>query len=330
MGAIVNLGLFNTQVMTAAINRMPNMYIDPNIQPMFRFVAETSKTAMFEVRDQKLVLLNTKPWGGVGTVVTGSSRKRVPILIPHTPAEGLVTASDVSGIAAFGSTTTLETVTERVMDVNLTTKNILDQTTAYRQLSAIKGVVMDGDGTTVLQDLYSLFGVTQTTVNFDLSNTATDVKAKCAQVRRLIAKNVMGDRVTGVRCIVSTEFMDLLKDHKSVKELYANWYAAATLSGASTDEFSFGGITFVESVAEVGGLRFVAAGEGHAYPLGTVDTFLEVAAPAETVDWVNTRAQRYYSQTEILPFGAGLQVKSETNVLPICARPAALVKVTAS
>lgn len=329
MGATVNLGLFNPQYMTTAINRMPNVY-DLGLQSMFRFVGETSPVAMLEVRDQKLSLIPTKPYGGLATVVTGSGRSRVPIAIPHTPAEGLVNASDVSGISAFGSTSVMETVADRVLDVTNTIKRDIDQTMEFRRLSALKGVVMDSDGSTALQNLYTLFGISQATLDFDLSNTATDVKAKCSTLYDTISQNLLGDRMTGVRCIVSKEFFDKLKDHKSVKELYTGWVAAATLAGAATEEFTFCGITFVKSVAQVGGMRFVAINEGHAYPVGTVDTFIEVAAPAQTTQWVNTVGQRYYAQTMVLDYDAGMAIKAESNLLPLCLRPATLVKVFTS
>ena len=227
MAATINLGYFDPQTMTGFINKMPNVY-DLGLDSLFRFVGVTQPVALFEQRDQKLSLIPTKPYGGVATVVTGSDRKRVPISIPHTPAEGTVNAADVSGIMSFGGNSQLETVTERVLDVTNTIKRDIDQTMMYRKLSALKGIVMDSNGTTPILDLYTLFGVNANSVDFALNTTTTDVKAKCAEVRRLVRLNLMGDISTGVRCLVSPEFMSKLIDHKSVKELYTNWFAAAT------------------------------------------------------------------------------------------------------
>jgi hypothetical protein len=51
--------------------------------------------------------------------------------------------------------------------------------------------------------------------------------------------------------------------------------------------------------------RFIAAGEAHAFPLGTVDTFGTYFAPADFNETVNTLGQPLYAKQEPRKFERG-------------------------
>ena len=102
--------------------------------------------------------------------------------------------------------------------------------------------------------------------------------------------------------------------------------------------FSFGSITFEEYRGQasylqedgtLGSRRFIAAGEAHAFPLGTIDTFATYFAPADFNETVNTLGQSLYAKQEPRKFERGTDLHTQSNPLPMCHRPGVLIKLTA-
>jgi hypothetical protein len=137
-----------------------------------------------------------------------------------------------------------------------------------------------------------------------------------------------------VRCLVSSEFFDALIGHPNVEKFYVNWQAAADITGQDPRKgFRFGNITWEEyrGVApdENGtSRRFIAEGEGHAFPVGTFNTFKQIYAPGNFIEAVNTPGIPLYVKQVMEKMGRWVDLHIESNPLPICMRPAVLVKVT--
>ena len=97
--------------------------------------------------------------------------------------------------------------------------------------------------------------------------------------------------------------------------------------------FAFGGIVFEEYRGQATNLsgdvqRFIAPGEAHAFPLGTIDTFGTYFAPADFNETVNTLGQPLYAKQAPRKFERGTDLHTQSNPLPMCHRPGALVKLT--
>ena len=76
--------------------------------------------------------------------------------------------------------------------------------------------------------------------------------------------------------------------------------------------------------------RFIEAGEGHAFPLGTVDTFATYFAPADFNETANTLGQPLYAKQEPRKFDRGTDLHTQSNPLPMCHRPGVLIKLVAA
>ena len=76
--------------------------------------------------------------------------------------------------------------------------------------------------------------------------------------------------------------------------------------------------------------RFIAAGEAHAFPVGTIDTFGTYVAPADFNETVNTLGQPLYAKQDSRKFELGTDLHTQSNPLPMCHRPGVLVKLTMS
>ena len=75
---------------------------------------------------------------------------------------------------------------------------------------------------------------------------------------------------------------------------------------------------------------FIAAGEAHAFPVGTIDTFGTYVAPADFNETVNTLGQPLYAKQDSRKFERGTDLHTQSNPLPMCHRPGVLVKLTMS
>jgi hypothetical protein len=99
--------------------------------------------------------------------------------------------------------------------------------------------------------------------------------------------------------------------------------------------FPFAGIMFEEYNATVtlstGATEtLVPAGEGVAFPLGTMDTFVTHGAPANLIETVNTVGLPIYARQIARPDGSAIDVKTEASILPVNKRPRLAVRIFSS
>tara|TARA_B100000614_G_C14489811_1_gene470244 strand:- start:613 stop:1221 length:609 start_codon:yes stop_codon:yes gene_type:complete len=202
-------------------------------------------------------------------------------------------------------------------------------------MGALKGIILDGDGST-LYNLYTEFGITQKAISFALGTATTKVRNKCLQVSRHIEENLKGEAMTGVKVLCSSGFFESLIDHDNVKAAYANYAEAEDrLGGDPRKGFKFGGLVFEEYVgnapdADGNTRKFIADNEAHAFPIGTMNTFNTFVAPADFVETANTIGMEFYAKQEARKFNRGIDLHTQSNPLPMCARPGVLVKLTVS
>jgi hypothetical protein len=322
--------------LTQAVNKLPNRFGRLQELNLMPFVGVTTRTITLEEKNGVLTMVPIKPWGSPGTQNISGKRKERTFAIPHMPMEDSILASDVQGVRSFGTENEAQAFNQKVQEKLQEMRDKIDQTLEWRRFGALKGVIYDADASTVIYNLYTEFSINQKTVDFALGTTTTDVRAKCLEVKRHIEDNLFGERMTGIRVLVSPEFYDKLTGHTTVKATFANWQAAQErLGGDQRGGFEYGGLIFEEYRAQTSGSdgalkRYIAANDGHAFPEGTVNTFKTHAAPADFVETVNTIGLPFYAKMEPMKFGRGMDVHVQSNVLPLCARPEVLVRVYSS
>ncbi len=320
---------FTLTQLSQAINMLPNMYSRVASLNLFKWRPQSGKTASIEMRNGVLRLVPTTPWGGVPPKNQSGRSNIRSFNIPHMPIEDTVHAADVIGVRQFGTDGTLTAIAQRVNDKLQEMKNKIDQTMEWRMLGALRGVVLDYDGS-VIEDYFTAFGITKKSIDFALDDPDTDVRAKCVEVLRWQEDHLQGEVMSGSRALVSPEFFDALITHPKVTAVYQGWAEAANkLGGDLRKGFTFGGVTFEEYRAVVDGQRFIAAGAGHAFPLGTSETFSNYGAPADFVETVNTIALPYYARQQNKDFNRGIDLHAQSNILPMATRPATIVELLA-
>lgn len=324
---------FSMTSLTSAINLLPNMY--GKLGAMNLFPQKSVRTRHISVEEQNgvLNLLPTQLPGGPSTFEGRTKRKLRSFTIPHIPHDDIILPEEIQGIRAFGTENELESMANVVTDHLQSMRNKHAITLEYLRMGALKGIILDADGST-LYNLYDEFEITPKTVSFALGTANTDVKKKCLEVVRYIEDNLRGEFMTGVHCLVSAEFFDALTSHAKVKEAYERWQEGAALRDDMRSGFTFGGITFEEYRGQATSpdgtvQRFIASGEGHCFPIGTAESFVTYFAPADFNETVNTLGLPIYAKQEPRKFDRGTELHTQSNPLPMCLRPGVLVKVTA-
>ena len=329
-----NTPAFSMAALTSAINIIPNRYGRLESLDLFPPKPVRTRQVIVEERNGVLNLLPTMPPGAPGSVGIRGKRTVRSFVIPHIPHDDVVLPEVVQGIRAFGSETEMETVAGVMARHLESMRNKHAITLEHLRMGALKGVILDADGT-VIYDLFEEFRITPAVVSCDLGNANANVKKKCLDVLRHLEDNLKGEFMTGVRVLCSPEFYDALTDHPKVKEAFAYWQQGAVQINDMRAGFTFGGLTFEEyrgqaTDGEGHTRRFIAAGEAHAFPLGTVDTFSTYFAPADFNETANTLGQSIYAKQEPRKFDRGTDLHTQSNPLPMCHRPGVLVKLTAA
>ena len=332
---------FDIAAMTAAITKLPNLY--NRVTGMFPEQPINTTTVMIEQSNGTLNIVRSRERGAPADKVIADKRALRSLVIPHIPVADVVLPHEIQNVRAFGSESALETQSAVLALKLQKMKNTIDQTREFLSVGALKGVILDADGST-LYNLFTEFGITSASnpgdigkylsLDFVLDSDSTDVRAKCIAVKRHIELNLRGERMTGIRCLCSSTFYDALIGHPEVQEAYRYWQNnGQNLSDDYRNGFRYGGIMFEEYNAswtdkDANVRSAIATNKGICFPEGTGNTFETVVAPGNFLEAANTMGMPYYARQQEKPMGQGLDLWAEANVLPICKRPEVLVEVT--
>ncbi len=335
---------FNMTSLTMGINKLPNLYGRVGAMGLMPGQGVTTRSVTIEERNSVLNLLPTRRIGAPGTVGSVGKRKIRSFAIPHIPHDDLLLADEVQGVRAFGQETALETVAELLARKLQTMRNKHAITLEWLRMGALKGLILDADGST-LYDLFDDFSITKKTVDFVLGTATTRIGEKCLEVVRHVEDHLQGEVMLGIRALVSSEFFDKLVFHDDTRNAYQDWQNGLQLRQGFTEQqgvgfesrrtFWFGNIFFEEyrgQATDEGGTvrRFIEANRGHAFPVGTGNTFRTYFAPGDFTDTVNTIGLELYASQEAMDHNRGIDIHTQSNPLPLCRRPEVLVEIFSS
>ena len=326
--------IFGVISLTTAINKLPFAPSRLGSMGLFNKKGITTTSVGIESREGKIALLTTAARGTMPFVAPTRDRKVRTFPVPHIPLNDTVMADDVQGVRAFGSEDAVEGVTEVVNDKLAAMRGYHELTHEWHRAGAIQGTILDGDGSTTLFNLFTEFGITRDTVNFDLDSTsAADVSVQtlATQVIRLIETALGSATYTRIHAMCGDQFFDHLIAHPSVKGAYEKWQVGTsarpfTIAESPRSGFEFAGITWENYRGTINSTRFVPTDEAAFFPVGVQDLFIERYAPADFVETVNTVGKPVYAKQEELRFGKGIEIHTQSNPIILCTRPKVLVR----
>ncbi len=320
---------FSVVSLTKAINETP--FVPSRIAELGLFSEEgiTTTSVMIEKQGNALTLVPAGQRGAPAKPVHGDKRQAIPFPSVHLPQRASILADEVQNVRAFGSESDLDTVQNVVNKRLVKMRRNIDATLEYHRMGAIKGQVLDADGSGVLLDLFTQFGVSQQTTAMALGTTTTKVRNKIVTAKRQIEVELGGLMYQSVRALCSADFFDALVGHADVAAAYDRWQNGEFFRQDVRAGFYHGGVFWEEYRGTVGGVPFIASGEAYLIPEGVPELFVTHFAPADYMETVNTIGLPYYAKQEPLDMGKGIDLEAQSNPICICTRPRTVVKLTA-
>ncbi len=343
---------FTATQLTEQIDVIPNLY-GLVTSELNLFPAQGSASRIVELRYDNHVLrvLPAKERGVPGTPAQSRTAKSIFLEIPHFPEVDLITPADIQDILVqVGMTKRPTTVAEEVGKRLIDIKRTHDITREWLGVGALQGKIVDGNSTQIY-DLYAEFGLNKAayTVDFDLGNANSDINAKCATVWQSITSNLNGEVMNGVEAIVDKDFFQAFVTHPKVEKYYTQAEQALALVNIVRKEregnmwgreFPFQNILWREyygtapvranPTAPITTTPFFASKTGTAYPRGTTKMFRTYDGPAHDLRTVNQMGSQIYISPKILDHGEGIELKSQSNPLPVVRRPAAVAQIVSN
>lgn len=338
----MNLDVFRSDAfslvrMTDAINKRP--FVPMRLGAMGIFEEQGVETLYIEIEEKEgvLYLVPAKERGAPPTQNQKENRKVRVLKVRHLPVSDTLQADEVQGVRAFGSETQLEVIQNKVNEKLGTMKQSLEATLEYQRVGAVKGVVYDADGTTVLYNLFNEFGITPySDINFDFGDSADGdgrLRAKCADIVRKIGTALGATPFVGVHAICGDNFFDDLLKDQEVRESYDGPMAAVLRDGyvypnglGIYGAFEFGGIVWENYRGSVGNNAFVNTEHAHFFPMGAPGLFKTAFGPANYMETVNTIGLPIYSKVTPDPKNTHVDIDAQSNPLVYCTRPKVLIR----
>lgn len=335
--AVVGVGMldvfrqdaFNLYSLTDAINKLPfipgraGQIIDWNEG------GTPFTTVAIEEINGVLQMINPTPRGGPGSSVPKQKRVGHILAIPHYQIDDAIYAEEVQGVRAFGTESQVQTVFNRVNErLNQHVQLCLDPTLEYQRVGAVKGIIINQDGST-LYNLFNEFAVgapAEVAFNFAVNKDGV-IRGICAGIVRTIANALGGLAFDHVHAFASDTFWDALIANAEVRQTYLAQQEAAQLRGPSAYQtLSFGGIMFENYRGAVGATKFIADDKANFFPVGVPGLWRTLYGPADYIETVNTNGIPRYAKQWPMENDKGVSMESQTNPLSYCNRPGVLVQ----
>ena len=334
---------FNMQSLTLAIDKLPYMPGRIGELNLFQSRPITTRHAVIEERQGILQLVAVQNRGSSNqNTYTQPRRVLRSFPVPHMPQWFEVLAEDLEGKRAFGSEDQTEIFSQILNDRLEQAKQNQELTWEYHRIGALNGKILDADGSTVVEDFFADFGLTRTNVTVDFTDSGTealgnptmDMKILAQGLIRTMQKNLGNTPFTGVRVFCGNLFWDSFIRHWTVRKSYEYYQENSFLrttqipGGSGEGGFKFADVIWENYRGFIGDTNFVSDTGAFAFPTGTRDLFLEIPAPADFVEAVNTRGQPLYVKQERMKWDKGIELHVQSNVLYMCTRPQCLIQLT--
>jgi hypothetical protein len=260
---------------------------------LFSSEPQRLRTVMIESRDNVLRLIPTSPIGAPLTPQTRDKARIVNLNTVRLAKEDALRADEIQGIRQFGTESELVQVQAEVARRLQKLHDDLELTWEHHRLGAVQGILLDADGSPIV-NYFDAFGVAEPAeVVFDFDTIAVGaLRTKIeTEIVRPIVRAAKGAFTTGARiqALVGDDFWDALIAHEEVRTTYLNYVAAAELrEGTAFGTFRFAGVDWVNYRGTDDGTTVaIDASEAKFFPVGAPGIFQVAWGPAEFLDVAN-------------------------------------------
>jgi len=326
--SIFNHDAFSLSSLTAAINEAPAL--PSRIRRLGLFEEEGLLTTSFKVEKDvdTLALIPNQSRSATPVTTGGGTRSLRTFSTTHLPTQDTITADDIQNLRAFGMASEVETMRAFVDRRLAKMRRRIDATIEYQRVGAIKGQILDADGTTVITNLFTEFGIAQNTHAMSLNNANADLRGEVLAALEKVEEALGAEPHNGFHAFCGKEFFYKLIGHSKVQKSYEFYEGGVMLRNDPRDGIPFGGVIWEQYRGAIAGTPFIGDDEAYLFPLGVDGMFITRYAPANYVETANTIGLPLYAKTEPTPLGKGQLIEAQSNPLSICTRPRAVIKLT--
>lgn len=319
---------FTLTELTAAINEMVHVPTQLGDSGLFQYAGTNLLTVQVEKQGHTLALVAAGQRGGPAPEIGRNGRNLRTFSLVHLPLKDALMADEVQGVRQFGTENALLPIETKRAEILAHGRRRYDLTLEFHRVGALKGIVYDADGTTVLHNMFDEFGVSQNTLDFELDVTTTDVRLKCDSAINAIEDELGGNPYTGMVAYCGRIFWQSFIGHKSVKETYLNQAQAAQLRNSPVDAVDFGGIRWIKYRGAANGSQMIGANEAYIVPTGVDGLLIGRFGPANYIETVNTIGLPIYAKGIPRPNGTAVDIEMQSNPIHLLTRPRAVIKAT--
>lgn len=332
---IFNDDAFGLMEMTDAVNAAPYKPRLLGSLGLFKEKPIRTTVAWVERKQNKLAVISTAPRGTMKDVRSTPLRDARPFQVPHVPYYQDILADDIQNVRAFDTESELEVMSEHVNEQLEGMRDDHEVTHEYHRVGALKGVVLDADGTTELYDFYDEFDVVQQTQDF--VGSEEDLAPVIVGATRKIATALGNIVPKKIVALCGDTWFDAFVRHPSIKEDYKRWmdggflraqYLGPEWYALAENGVQYQNVLFLNYRGEIGDLEFIPDDEAYFFPIGVPGMFQTIVAPGDMIGLANTRGRLIYASKDFLPHNKGVQLHTQSNALMINTRPGAVVKST--
>ena len=291
----------------------------------------TTKTVTFEERNGSLSIVKDQIEGTRPQTTGNDLRKLHSYPMTHHPMLDALLPQDIAQVLRPGALSPELDSKERALMWKMEKiRKSYDRTLNFARFRTLANGDLWSPNGTVAGNLYTDFGVTRQSVNFDLTNASSDIIAKCEQViSNFQSQATEGQEIQRVVAYCSGGFFSALIAHPRVQAAY-NLYAVQAPQQISRDRagnmglyrrFVFSNIEFIEVTQSIDGTPLVDTDKAVFVADDGDGAFMSYFGPAQRFGYVNTQAERSYLWVYEDPRGTQVTLESEMNMINIMRRP---------
>lgn len=333
------LDIFNNDAfsMTSMLDTVDSMEFKPSLlgsMGIFTRKPIRTETIAIESRSNGLSLISTSQ-RGAPLEQRGNDKRKLRDFRSVRIAKGdRIMASELAFLRGHGEeqqVIQLQQEIARRMSGDGGLLDDIDYTMENMRLGAIQGKVLDADGSTVIYDWYSEFGIAQDAeIAFDLANIAEGgLRTKATEIARIMKRKSGGTWTSGTRihALCGDAFWDDLVKLAEVRQVYLNRADSKYVeNGGAFESIQYGGITW-ENYQGSDDNSEVAIGTDLVkfFPVGGKGAFLEVFSPGEKFEHIGQMGSIVYPEiVRDLQRDTYVDLEALSYPLHVCTRPAML------
>lgn len=325
---------FSLISMTNAVEKMP--YLPGMILSMNLFtpVPVTTTTVAVEQVQGRLNIIQTSQRGAPPATQDKVRPQMRDFRTVRLYKQDTLYSHEIQNVRSFGTESELQTMVSVVAKRQQRLLNDIQLTREYHALGALQGIVLDADGSTIY-NYFTEFGISQPG-EITFSNAAV---AAAGGMRAFLQKNIVrpmlrsvgATPMTEIVSLVGDDFWDWFTNHPDVNATYYNWEAAADVrKGNAFDEFTFGGVRFINyRGTDDNSTVAVGVAKARFFLRGVPDLYQVAYSPGESFEVANTLGREFYSM--VLPDekrNAFVEIEVCSYPLYMCTRPETLLRGT--